>query len=85
MQRMLEAKAMTFIQTQIIQGAHRRPLRRVSMLARVAELDYRLQAATALETAKEHGHQMLRGTTMACSSAAIGICTMPALTTIVFG
>jgi hypothetical protein len=86
-QRSLERMAMTYIQTQIIQGAHRRRAPRhpivEQLTGRLGMLEIPAQQAIAL--AKRHQHQMMRGTTMACSTAAIGICKMPGLLNLAFG
>ncbi len=86
-QRSLERMAMTYIQTQIIQGAHRRRAPRhpivEQLTGRLGMLEIPAQNAVAL--ARRHQHQMMRGATMACSTAAIGICKMPGLLVLAFG
>ncbi|WP_425050535.1 hypothetical protein [Psychromarinibacter sp. S121] len=74
----IEARAMTYIQTQIVQGAHRTS-ERVSVLDRMSAEIERIAppALAAIEMAKRNGQNMMRGATMACSTAAAGICTMP--------
>lgn len=78
-QRAIEARALTYIHTQIVQGAHR-PVEKPN--AFVTMLHDRLQrsaplALVAYEAARENSVQVMRGTTMACSTAATGICLLP--------
>lgn len=74
-QRALEARALTYIQTQIIQGAHRNcgPTAPRHDAAQIPAG----RAAALLTLAKRNSDQMMRGATMACSTAAAGICMLP--------
>ncbi|WP_172295374.1 hypothetical protein [Pseudoruegeria sp. HB172150] len=85
-QRTLEANAMFYIQTQITQGAHRREARSQSVIERITGgQTSRDEMQPVQPLVRPSKHQVVRGASMMCSSAAIGICTMPVLGTMVFG
>ncbi|MDF0600524.1 hypothetical protein P1J78_07265 [Psychromarinibacter sp. C21-152] len=80
-QRALEARALTFIQTQIIQGKHRPIVAPHPVVSAVNEGLQRAApvALAAIEATKANRPHVMRGATMACSTAAMGICLLPQL------
>ncbi len=72
-QRALEARALTFIHTQIIQGKHRREA------DTAPDTSHAGPVSGLLALAERHSTQAMRGATMACSTAAAGICLLPLL------